>query len=216
MGLGRNHGVTKMYGIVNATTNFIMSQMEDGLGYQQALDMAIEKGYAENDTTEDWEGWDAVYKMAILARIGMNLDMDCEKLTPVSMDPHWQGKIPVNQSVRQIFYAERKKDGEIAYYVGPLVLDKDSMLCQVKDSFNMIFVESQQSGLRAFYGRGAGGKETASAMYEDLLDILFHRYWFAPASDARCRCIDRDQLVYTGLQASIVGTVETAEGIGVQ
>lgn len=191
MNMAGNDKINKMYGIVNATTNYVLSSMEKSdIDFESALAIAQEKGLAENDSSEDITGWDAAYKMSILARVGMHLDIDCEKLTPVSTTMMDDYRVSKNTRIRQVFYLERQEDNSISYYIGPIKLQKNSILGNVKENFNIIFVDSNSSGLRAYYGRGAGGVETASAMYEDLFDIVKRCYWFERADKVECRNIE--------------------------
>lgn len=198
MNMSRNDQINKMYGIVNATTNYVLSSMEQSnTEFEQALRIAKEKGLAENDSSEDITGWDATYKMSILARVGMHLDIGCEKLTPVSTNIMAGRKVSKDTSIRQAFYLERHEDNKVSYYVGPVEVQKNSILGNVKDNFNIIFTDSSSSGLRAYYGRGAGGEETAAAMYEDLLDIVKRCYWFEPAKKVECRKIEINETMMT-------------------
>ena len=178
MSMSNKNEINKMYGIINATTNFVLTLMEKySIDMAEALDMAKKKGFTENDSSEDIDGWDAAYKMKILAGIGMKADINCKELEPVSMMPFHHVTSDQKVKIKQIFYVER--DGnEIKYYIGPVELESSSMMYHVRDNYNIIFVESRNSGIRAYYGKGAGGKETASVIYEDLLDIFKQCYWF--------------------------------------
>ncbi len=186
MNMSKDDYIYKMYGVINATTNSIISLMEESdIDLNSALKIAKEKGIAENDSSEDIDGWDAVYKMKILSRIGMNIEFKSEKLFPISIKTIHNSKI-FKSCFRQIFYIEKHEDNKVFYYIGPIELESNNILSNVKDSFNMIFIDSRNSGLRAFYGRGAGGKETASVMFEDLLDIFKNSYWFDKAKHVEC------------------------------
>lgn len=165
--------VNKVFGIANATTNYVLTLMcNEGMDYEEALAKAREKGYAENDASEDLGGWDALYKMCILLRFGMGIDVDPREMSPEGpetlknlFDDKTEGK------VKQIFYAERLADDRIDYYVGPTVVPGNEVMSNVEGRNNMIFVEHKYGGVRAYYGAGAGGKETAAIMVEDMIDI---------------------------------------------
>lgn len=166
--------IHKIYGIANATTNYILSLMcEEGVDYKTAFTMAQKAGYAENDASEDVDGWDALYKMCILLRFGAGIEVDAAKMSPQNLGviPNFSYQKNGN-NIKQIFYAERKKDNKIEYYVGPVVVKPNEILGDVKGQNNIIFVEHEYGGLRAYYGKGAGGKETAAIMVEDLFDII--------------------------------------------
>lgn len=157
--------IQRIYGIVNATTNYILCSMEENLSYEEALELARRNGYAEADPGEDVEGVDALYKMRILAWIAMGADLD-----PLKLQAEGFPKQP-RKGTRQIFYLEKTEEDTFRYYIGPWHAEQHPMLSGVQDSFNMVFAYGEKSGLRGFYGRGAGGTETASVMIEDL-DIL--------------------------------------------
>jgi hypothetical protein len=183
------------------TLDFISKdKLEEELGMKFDCKLALLTFHPttlENDSSEDIDGWDATYKMSILARLGMHLNIDCEKLTPVSINIVDHSKVSKDTSIRQVFYLERQGDNSISYYIGPVEIQTNSILGNVKDNFNIIFVDSSSSGLRAYYGRGAGGVETASAMYEDLLDIVKRCYWFEPAKKVECRRIEINETMMT-------------------
>lgn len=191
MNMSKKNKIIRMFGIVNATTNYVISLMEQSdIDFNRALEIARGKGITENDSSEDIDGWDSVYKMKILTRIGMNLDIDCKEIFPDSSNTIERCKISDDASVRQIFYIERQEDNRVLYYIGPAELEKNSIMGNVRENYNVIFVDSSCSGLRAYYGKGAGGKETASVMYEDLLDIYKQCYWFETSDEAVCKKIN--------------------------
>jgi homoserine dehydrogenase len=188
--------ITKIYGIVNGTSNYILSEIEaSGKSYEEALQSAQIKGYAENDPTEDVDGWDAAYKMRILLRLGMGMDIAVNNLEPESIR-----NIKINEvkskelCTKQMIYAEKSSDNEIDYYVGQVELEKENLFSKVSGNYNMIFIESKHSGTRAFYGKGAGGEATAAVMLDDLIDTVFGNYRYEPAITAITRNIQRKQL----------------------
>lgn len=198
MNMSKKNKITRMFGIVNATTNYVISLMEQSdIDFNKALEIAREKGITENDSSEDIDGWDAAYKMKILTRIGMNLDVDCKEIFPESSNTIERCKISDDASVRQIFCIERQEENRVLYYIGPAELDKNSIMGSVRENYNVIFVDSSCSGLRAYYGKGAGGKETASVMYEDLLDIYKQCYWYEAANEAVCNKINSKEVKMT-------------------
>lgn len=168
--------IKKIYGIANATTNYILTLMNrTGMDYSRALEMAQKAGYAENNVSEDVDGWDALYKMCILLRFGAGIDVSADKIMPESLEaiPDMESEEP-DCKIKQIFYAEQLADNRIRYYIGPAAVKKDTVLGGVEGQNNIIFVEHNYGGRRAYYGRGAGGKETAAIMVEDLLDAVYH------------------------------------------
>jgi homoserine dehydrogenase len=167
--------ITRLMGIVNGTTNYILTRMsEEGATYADALAGAQRLGYAERDPTADVEGYDAGAKAAILASIafGVNVvagDVYHEGISNLTADDigfaHRLG-----YEVKLLAVAERGDDGRVAVRVHPAMLPKDHPLATVRDSFNAVFIEGDAVGQLMFYGRGAGGAPTASAVLGDLID----------------------------------------------
>lgn len=194
MNMSDRNEINKMYGIVNATTNYVLSLMEENrTGMAKALDIAGEKGITENDASEDIDGWDAAYKMKILARLGMQADIDCMEIHPVSVNSARTKGADNNTVTKQIFYLE-KADHQIRYYVGSVELERNSILYHVTGTYNIILVDSACSGLRAYYVKGAGGLETASVMYEDLLDLYRRDYRIRRPDTVVCKEIEASDI----------------------
>jgi homoserine dehydrogenase len=167
--------VSRVMGIVNGTTNYILTKMsEEGAAYAEALSEAQSLGYAERDPTAGVEGYDAGAKAAIIASIafGVNVvagDVYHEGISNLTADDiafaHRLG-----YEVKLLAVAEQGEDGRVAVRVHPAMLPKDHPLATVRDSFNAVFVEGDAVGQLMFYGRGAGGGPTASAVLGDLID----------------------------------------------
>lgn len=184
--------VNKIYGIANATTNYILTLMcNEHLSYQDALDRAQKAGYAENDVSEDLDGWDALYKMCILLRFGVGIDVNPQQMIPYGLESLTNiFDEKSKEKVKQIFYAERTADNKIRYYVGPVIASKNSVIGDVEGKNNIIFVEHKYGGTRAYYGAGAGGEVTAAIMVEDLIDIIFHDVRLKAAK----KCVQLEQI----------------------
>ena len=172
--------ITRVMGIVNGTTNFILSTMaERGSSYGEVLAEAQALGYAEADPTADVEGFDAAAKAAILARLAFGC--------PVPLDAvHREGITSVRDvdvafarhlgfAVKLLAIAERVGDGEISARVHPTMVSIDHPLAAVGGAFNAVFIEGEASGPVMLYGQGAGGKPTASAVLGDIIDAARHR-----------------------------------------
>ena len=167
--------VRRVMGIVNGTTNFILTRMsEDGTDYADALSEAQSLGYAERDPTADVEGFDAGAKAAILATIAFGANV-------VAGDVYHEGIASVTSTdiafahrlgyeIKLLAIADQTDDGRIAVRVHPAMVATDHPLASVRDSFNAVFVEGDTVGQLMFYGRGAGGGPTASAVLGDLID----------------------------------------------
>jgi homoserine dehydrogenase len=179
--------VWRVMGIVNGTTNFILTTMaEEGIAYEEALSEAQRLGLAERDPTADVEGFDAAAKVAILAGLAFRCDFPVE-------DVHREGIVglrgidiafadKLGYVVKLLAVAERTDirgpgDGgepeagpEVSVRVHPALVPHSHPLASVRGSFNAVFVEGESCGELMLYGRGAGGAPTASAVLGDLID----------------------------------------------
>lgn len=178
--------VSRVMGIVNGTTNYILTQMTElGAGYADALTEAQNLGYAERDPTADVEGYDAGAKAAIMASIAFGAkvaagDVYHEGISNISAaDIAFANRL--GYQIKLLAIAERFGDGsdaapyEIGVRVHPSMVADDHPLASVRGSFNAVFVEGADAGELMFYGRGAGGRPTASAVLGDLIDAAGNR-----------------------------------------
>ncbi|MDQ1679996.1 MAG: homoserine dehydrogenase [Frankiaceae bacterium] len=166
--------IRRVMGIVNGTTNYILSRMDaSGATFDDALAEAQELGYAEKpDPSADTEGYDAAAKAAILASIAFHTrvtidDVYREGITHVRADDIADAKA-VGAVVKLLAIAEREGDG-IGVRVHPVMIPRTHPLASVRDAYNAVFVEAEAAGQLMFYGRGAGGAPTASAVLGDLV-----------------------------------------------
>jgi homoserine dehydrogenase len=166
--------ITRVMGIVNGTTNYILTQMtEAGATYADALAEAQALGYAEPDPTADVEGFDAASKAAIIASIAFGIrvvadDVYREGISDITeTDIHFARKL--GYVIKLLAIVERV-DGQVAARVHPTMVPVTHALAAVRDSFNAVFIEGDAVGELMLYGRGAGGRPTASALLGDLLD----------------------------------------------
>ncbi len=172
--------ITRVLGIVNGTTNFILTRMtEAGTSYEDALAEAQGLGIAEADPTADVEGHDAGAKVAIIASIAFGASV-------VATDVHLEGITgiePIDIAfakrmgyvIKLLGVADQLPSGEIGVRVHPAMVPLDHPLASVRESFNAVFVEGAAVGDLMFYGRGAGGSPTASAILGDLIDASINR-----------------------------------------
>ncbi len=166
--------ITRIMGIVNGTTNFILTRMtEDGATYADALAEAQRLGYAEPDPTADVEGLDAGAKVAILASIAFGVgvalnDVYCEGITNIT-DTDIEFAQRLGYVVKLLGIAEQS-DGQVAVRVHPAMVPVTHPLASVRDSFNAVFIEGDAVGELMLYGRGAGALPTSSALLGDLID----------------------------------------------
>jgi homoserine dehydrogenase len=170
----RGEPIQRIMGIVNGTTNYILTKMsEEGADYGAALAEAQRLGYAERDPTADVEGFDAAAKAAIMAAIAFGSrvvagDVYHEGISGITPDDIAVAR-RLGYVVKLLAICERV-DGAVAVRVHPTMVPNDHPLASVRDSYNAVFVEGGAVGNLMFYGRGAGGRPTASAVLGDLID----------------------------------------------
>lgn len=169
--------INRVMGIVNGTTNFILDKMDStGAGYQEALDEATALGYAEADPTADVEGFDAAAKAAILAGISFHTrvrldDVYREGMTEVTSADFASAK-EMGCTIKLLAICERAADGgSVTARVHPAMIPLSHPLASVRGAYNAVFVESDAAGQLMFYGPGAGGAPTASAVLGDLVAV---------------------------------------------
>ncbi|MEU9043457.1 MULTISPECIES: homoserine dehydrogenase [unclassified Kitasatospora] len=169
--------VDRVLGIVNGTTNFILDKMDTtGAGYSEALEEATALGYAEADPTADVEGFDAAAKAAILAGIAFHTkvtaaDVYREGITEVTAADIASAK-EMGCVVKLLAICERASDGEsVTARVHPAMIPLSHPLASVREAYNAVFVEAEAAGRLMFYGPGAGGSPTASAVLGDLVAV---------------------------------------------
>ena len=171
--------VVRLMGIVNGTTNYILTKMhEEGRAFDEVLKEAQKLGYAESDPTADIEGHDAAAKAALLASLAFHStvvidEVYCEGISKISSDDVAAAK-SMNSVIKLLAIAELTVKDEISVRVHPVILPLSHPLASVRNAFNAIYVESEAAGQLMFYGRGAGGAPTASAILGDLVAVARH------------------------------------------
>jgi homoserine dehydrogenase len=168
--------VQRVHGIVNGTTNFILSEMaRTGASYDEALRQAQELGYAEADPTEDVTGKDAAAKMAILARLAFNAPVRVDQVSYEGIERLTADDISYAKefglSLKLVGSAGRL-DGGIAVHVYPAFLYGDHPLASVNGAFNAVTIESPSITEITLSGPGAGGPQTASAVLGDVVSAM--------------------------------------------
>ena len=166
--------ISRVMGIINGTTNYILTKMsQEGAGYADALADAQALGYAEADPTADVEGYDAGAKAAIIASIVFGVDVRSSDVQHEGISSITAADIDTAKRLGYVIKALaviERADGEVAVRVHPAMVPTAHPLANVNDSFNAVFVEGATVGDLMFYGRGAGGGPTASAVLGDLVD----------------------------------------------
>ena len=175
--------IQRVLGIVNGTTNYVLDQMDTtGAGFDEAVEQAQALGYAEADPTADVEGFDAAAKAAILASLAFHTRVSAaevyrEGITDVSAADVAAAR-QMDCVVKLLAICERASgpDGDgITVRVHPAMIPTRHPLAGVRGAFNAVFVEADAAGELMFYGRGAGGEPTASAVLGDLVAVARHR-----------------------------------------
>lgn len=172
--------ITRVMGIVNGTTNYILTKMdEEGRAFDEVLKEAQSLGYAEADPTADIEGFDAASKAAIIAGLAFHSrvsvdDVYREGISSITADDVAVAKT-MNHVIKLLAIAELTPDNRISVRVHPALIARSHPLAAVRDAFNAVFVEAKSAGQLMFYGRGAGGAPTASAVLGDVVAVARHR-----------------------------------------
>lgn len=167
-------GITKIQGILNGTTNYILGEMEAGLDYQVALTQAQELGYAEADPTGDVDGHDAAAKVVILGNLFMDLaltlsDVDCTGISQISTKD--VAKAAAQNTHWKLIGTVAKKDTGFIASVKPEMVTKDHPLASISGATNAITYSTELLGDITLIGPGAGRLETGYAVIEDILSI---------------------------------------------
>ncbi|WP_018247456.1 homoserine dehydrogenase [Orenia marismortui] len=188
--------ITKVMGIVNGTTNYILTKMDqEGAEFDTVLKKAQELGYAEADPTSDIEGYDAAYKLAILASIAFESRVNID-------DVYMEGITKITKEdityARELGYklkllAIGKQNEGIELRVHPTFLPKEHPLAKVDDVFNAIFIEGDAIGEAMFYGPGAGQMPTGSAIVGDVIAAARNINYGAQGRIA-CTCFDQKEV----------------------
>ncbi|MCL2788875.1 MAG: homoserine dehydrogenase [Micrococcales bacterium] len=172
--------VTRILGIVNGTTNYVLDRMtRDGLDFATAVARAQQLGYAEADPTADVEGFDAASKAAILASLAFHSQVGID-------DVHREGITAITPAdvaaaaaggnvIKLLAVVEKSEAGGVIARVHPALVPVDHPLASVHDAFNAIFVEAEAGGDLMFYGQGAGGVPTSSAVVGDIVAAARNR-----------------------------------------
>jgi len=168
--------IEALYGIVNGTTNYILSKMElEDVDFDDVLKEAQEKGYAEADPTSDIEGYDAQYKLAILASLAFGSKIDVKnvyregitKIEAVDMKYAKEFKMAI-----KLLAIAKEVNGKVELRVHPTMIPKKHPLANVYDSYNAVFIRGNAVGDLMFYGKGAGDLPTGSAVVSDIVSIV--------------------------------------------
>lgn len=173
--------IVKIAGIVNGTTNYILSSMKNkGISYEDALKQAQLNGYAEQNPSADVDGIDAQRKLSILSTISLNglyvapSSINAEGISKLTLSDIKFGN-KINASLKLIAYFENKIGNKPIVYVAPHYVKNNNLLASVEDVFNAVLVEGNCLGESIFYGQGAGMLPTASAVCGDIVEVASNK-----------------------------------------
>jgi homoserine dehydrogenase len=181
--------VHRVLGIVNGTTNYILDRMDtQGAGFAESLEEAQALGYAEADPTADVEGFDAAAKAAILAGLAFHTpvtaaDVHREGITKVTAADIASARL-LGRVVKLLAICERTTGDGVSVRVYPAMIPRTHPLAGVGEAYNAVFVEARSAGRLMFYGAGAGGTPTASAVLGDVVAVARNRLAGTRAPDA--------------------------------
>lgn len=168
------NSISEISGIVNGTTNYILTKMtKDNMGFAQALKQAQKLGFAEADPKMDIDGSDAAYKAAILGLVLSGCLVDPSKIYKEGIEGIEPADIDYAKSIGyviKLLAIVKLESNRIELRVHPTLIEKDHPLAQVNDNYNAVFVKSDAFGRGMFYGKGAGGLPTASAVISDIIE----------------------------------------------
>ncbi|MCZ0704268.1 homoserine dehydrogenase [Natronobacillus azotifigens] len=174
-GLASDH-IEKIMGIVNGTTNYIMTKMTDeGLPFDQVLKEAQDLGFAEADPTSDVDGLDAARKMTLLANLAFKMELNLDDVDVTGIRNVTQDDINFAESLGytiKLIGIASMDNSKAEVSVEPTLLPKDHPLALVKNEFNAVYVHGEAVGETMFYGPGAGSLPTATAVVSDLMEVV--------------------------------------------
>jgi homoserine dehydrogenase len=177
-----NDRLKEVRGIFNGTTNYMLTQtIEAGLSYQEALQIAQQKGFAESDPANDVEGFDAKFKAIIIAQHAFGITAKVQEVLNIGITTLSESDIRYaqekNYRIKLVPTIQLINDTEVSIYVVPKFVEKSNPLYNVADEFNGIVLETQFSGLQFLFGKGAGGHPTGSAVLSDISALQYdYRY----------------------------------------
>ncbi len=171
---------TDVFGILNGTTNYILTQMfQNGETFENALRAAQQKGYAEADPTADVEGHDTCRKIAILSALAFGKAVLTERIPTEGISKITAADVAyadrLGYAIKLIGHATKAEDGGVYAAVFPAFVPKNNPLAGINDVFNGIIVKGEDLGDVMFYGRGAGKLPTANAVVADVVDAIKHK-----------------------------------------
>jgi homoserine dehydrogenase len=198
-----NDSLTRIEGIVNGTTNYILTQANKGVSYQQALKTAQEKGFAEAEPTLDVDGFDAKFKLVILLKHAFGINVKPHEIPNIGIRNIKPQDILIAQEKLwriKLFAKSIKTEKGVIAYVAPHAINNSHSAFYVDDEFNAVIVEAAFADKQLFYGKGAGSYPTASAVLSDISALqLGYKYEYRKSIDSSLFLNQSDSVrVYVG------------------
>ncbi|MBN1594298.1 homoserine dehydrogenase, partial [candidate division FCPU426 bacterium] len=174
-GLAPNH-IQGIYGIINGTANYILTKMGKGKSYEEALQEAQQRGFAEADPALDVEGHDTMHKLVILASLALGRRVDpgdvyVEGITRITVQDIQYAREELEKEIKLLGIAKQTAGGRVQVRVHPTLIPKEHLLASVQGVYNGIYIVGDAVGQVMFYGKGAGEMPTASAVVSDVIYI---------------------------------------------
>jgi homoserine dehydrogenase len=166
--------INYLAGIINGTANYILSKMEKGLNFKQAIIDAQKKGVAEKNPSLDIEGIDAAHKLAILGSLIFDIPLDLKDIYVEGISSIAPADIKFAKEFGytvKLLAVAKEINGDFQFRVQPALIDIAHPLANVKDEYNAVYIEGDATGQLLFYGKGAGQMPTASAVLSDIIDV---------------------------------------------
>lgn len=170
--------ISKIIGILNGTTNFILTKMFEGMTFEDALKLAQKLGFAEVDPTADLEGYDMMRKIAILADLAWNTKINIEDIKHKGIKTITNEvfeKVKEEGKVIKFVCEASLNNNEVKISVSPQIFEKNHFFSNVNNEFNAVILETYPNDTLTFIGKGAGSLPTASAVVSDIVDIIYNK-----------------------------------------
>ena len=170
--------ISEITGILNGTTNFILTKIKEGMTYKDALKLAQDLGFAESDPTADVEGFDMMRKIAILSDLSWNTKIEIDQINRVGLtsltDEDYKNAKENNQVIKYISYAKKQNDN-IEIGIKPIFVDANHLLASINNETNAVILKTDPNDELVFIGKGAGSLPTASSVVGDIYNIINNR-----------------------------------------
>ena len=170
--------ITEITGILNGTTNFILTKINEGMSYNEALKLAQQLGFAESDPTADVEGFDMMRKIAILSDLSWNTKIDLDDIKHIGLtslkDEDYNNAKANNKVIKYVSFA-KKENNNIEIGIKPIYIEKNHILASVNNETNCVILKTIPNDELIFIGKGAGSLPTAASVVGDIYNIIYNR-----------------------------------------